>query len=512
MKVRIAGREKTLYSIYRKMDEKHLSFAQVTDIYGFRVIVPTVTDCYTALGLLHQMYKPVPGKFKDHIAIPKVNGYQSLHTTLVGPSGVNVEFQMRTEAMHVVAESGVAAHWLYKAQRARRRRAPSGWAPSGCSRCSTSRTRRATPPSSGTTSRSTCSPTRSTCSRPRARSWRCRAARRWSTSPTRSTATSATAPSAATHQRRAGAAAHRAEERRRGRGGHGAGVHAQPGLAGLRAHRPRALQDPPPPQDAGAGRVAGSWARSCWRRRCAPRAWSKLPADDEEHHAALGQAAALHRQPQPRRTADRHRPGQAHRQHRRQAADDAAGRARREARCAAAQPRALHGARERVAGRGHAGRQRERLGAVRHLLPAGAGRRDRRLPGPRRGPGGAHRRLRRRPSACSTRTASASSASNGPTSRCAPSRPACWSRCATARACWRAWPRRWPTPKPTSPTWTWTTRRAQDATDLRFVIAVRDRAHLDAVLRNAQAHALGAARAARTSRRQLSSASAAGAG
>jgi guanosine-3',5'-bis(diphosphate) 3'-pyrophosphohydrolase len=115
MTVRIAGREKTLYSVYRKMDDKHLSFAQVTDIYGFRVIVPSVIDCYTALGLLHQIYKPVPGRFKDHIAIPKVNGYQSLHTTLVGPSGVNVEFQMRTEAMHVVAESGVAAHWLYKA-------------------------------------------------------------------------------------------------------------------------------------------------------------------------------------------------------------------------------------------------------------------------------------------------------------------------------------------------------------------------------------------------------------
>jgi GTP diphosphokinase / guanosine-3',5'-bis(diphosphate) 3'-diphosphatase len=115
MPVRIAGREKTVYSIYRKMDEKHLSFAQVTDIYGIRIIVPTVVDCYTAMGLLHQMYKPLPGKFKDHIAIPKVNGYQSLHTTLVGPSGVNVEFQMRTEAMHLVAESGVAAHWLYKA-------------------------------------------------------------------------------------------------------------------------------------------------------------------------------------------------------------------------------------------------------------------------------------------------------------------------------------------------------------------------------------------------------------
>lgn len=115
VKVRIQGREKTLYSIYRKMDSKHLSFANVTDIYGFRMIVPSVTECYTAMGILHQMYKPVPGRFKDHIAIPKINGYQSLHTTLVGPSGVNIEFQLRTEAMHLVAESGVAAHWLYKA-------------------------------------------------------------------------------------------------------------------------------------------------------------------------------------------------------------------------------------------------------------------------------------------------------------------------------------------------------------------------------------------------------------
>ena len=115
MKVRIAGREKTLYSIYRKMDDKHLSFAQVNDIYCFRVVVASVTDCYTALGVLHQLYKPVPGRFKDHIAIAKANGYQSLHTTLVGPSNINIEFQMRTDAMHVVAESGVAAHWLYKA-------------------------------------------------------------------------------------------------------------------------------------------------------------------------------------------------------------------------------------------------------------------------------------------------------------------------------------------------------------------------------------------------------------
>ncbi|VWX57254.1 bifunctional (p)ppGpp synthetase II and guanosine-3',5'-bis pyrophosphate 3'-pyrophosphohydrolase [Burkholderiales bacterium 8X] len=115
MSVRMAGREKTLYSIYRKMEEKRLSFAHVTDIYGFRLIVPTVIGCYTCLGILHQMYKPLPGKFKDHIAIAKLNGYQSLHTTLVGPAGVNVEFQIRTDAMNVVAESGVAAHWLYKA-------------------------------------------------------------------------------------------------------------------------------------------------------------------------------------------------------------------------------------------------------------------------------------------------------------------------------------------------------------------------------------------------------------
>ncbi|MDO9147167.1 MAG: bifunctional (p)ppGpp synthetase/guanosine-3',5'-bis(diphosphate) 3'-pyrophosphohydrolase [Hydrogenophaga sp.] len=115
MPVRIMGREKTLYSIYRKMDNKHLSFSQVTDIYGFRIVVPELTDCYTGMGILHQLYKPVPGKFRDYVAIPKVNGYQSLHTTLIGPFGTNIEFQLRTHAMDVVAESGVAAHWLYKA-------------------------------------------------------------------------------------------------------------------------------------------------------------------------------------------------------------------------------------------------------------------------------------------------------------------------------------------------------------------------------------------------------------
>jgi GTP diphosphokinase / guanosine-3',5'-bis(diphosphate) 3'-diphosphatase len=114
MKVQVTGREKTVYSIYRKMREKHDGFAQVNDIFGFRIVVPQLMDCYLALGILHQLYKPVPGRFKDYIAIPKVNGYQSLHTTLVSPLGTAVEFQIRTEPMHAVAETGIAAHWLYK--------------------------------------------------------------------------------------------------------------------------------------------------------------------------------------------------------------------------------------------------------------------------------------------------------------------------------------------------------------------------------------------------------------
>ncbi|HEY1391855.1 MAG TPA: bifunctional (p)ppGpp synthetase/guanosine-3',5'-bis(diphosphate) 3'-pyrophosphohydrolase [Methylibium sp.] len=115
LKVEIYGREKTLYSIYHKMHEKHLSFAQVSDIFGFRIVVQTLPQCYLALGVLHQLYKPVPGRFKDYIAIPKANGYQSLHTTLVSPLGTAVEFQIRTALMHAVAEKGIAAHWLYKA-------------------------------------------------------------------------------------------------------------------------------------------------------------------------------------------------------------------------------------------------------------------------------------------------------------------------------------------------------------------------------------------------------------
>lgn len=112
--VEVMGREKHIYGIYRKMRDKHLTFSQVFDIYGFRILVKDQPTCYLALGALHGIYKPVPGKFKDYIAIPKANGYQSLHTTLIGPYGTPVEVQIRTHEMHHVAESGVASHWLYK--------------------------------------------------------------------------------------------------------------------------------------------------------------------------------------------------------------------------------------------------------------------------------------------------------------------------------------------------------------------------------------------------------------
>jgi GTP diphosphokinase / guanosine-3',5'-bis(diphosphate) 3'-diphosphatase len=117
LKVQVSGREKTVYSIFRKMRQKRSSFANVSDLFGFRIVVAHLPDCYLALGVLHQLYKPVPGRFKDYIAIPKANGYQSLHTTLVSPLGTAVEFQIRTEPMNAVAESGIAAHWMYKTKR-----------------------------------------------------------------------------------------------------------------------------------------------------------------------------------------------------------------------------------------------------------------------------------------------------------------------------------------------------------------------------------------------------------
>jgi guanosine-3',5'-bis(diphosphate) 3'-pyrophosphohydrolase len=111
---RVEGREKHLYSVYQKMRRKRAPLASIVDVFGFRIVVDSIDTCYRALGLVHGLYRPMPGRFKDYIAIPRINGYQSLHTTLFGPNGMPIEVQIRTDDMHRVAESGIAAHWQYK--------------------------------------------------------------------------------------------------------------------------------------------------------------------------------------------------------------------------------------------------------------------------------------------------------------------------------------------------------------------------------------------------------------
>jgi RelA/SpoT family (p)ppGpp synthetase len=111
---RVEGREKHLYSVYQKMRRKRVPLSSIVDVFGFRIVVDTIDTCYRALGIVHGLYRPMPGRFKDYIAIPRVNGYQSLHTTLFGPNGMPIEVQIRTDDMNRVAESGIAAHWQYK--------------------------------------------------------------------------------------------------------------------------------------------------------------------------------------------------------------------------------------------------------------------------------------------------------------------------------------------------------------------------------------------------------------
>ena len=197
----ISGRAKHFYSIYSKMTKKGREFNEIYDLTAMRVIVDSVKDCYGAVGVIHSLWKPLPGRFKDFVAMPKFNMYQSLHTTVIGPEGRPLEIQIRTREMHDMAEYGVAAHWIYKSSEGAARAGRGDADADGKLKWLRRAARlaagaRRTPRSSSRRSRSTCSRTRSSSSRRRARSSRWPPARRRSTSPTRSTPTSATAASA----------------------------------------------------------------------------------------------------------------------------------------------------------------------------------------------------------------------------------------------------------------------------------------------------------------------------
>ena len=168
----IAGRAKHLYSIYTKMALGGKEFNEIYDLTAMRVLVDELKDCYGTIGIIHSLWKPMPGRFKDYIAMPKVNMYQSLHTTVIGPQGKPLEIQVRTQEMHQTAEYGIAAHWLYKEKpSARPVEAGQAW----LSQLADWQKDAADPASSWRRCASTCSPTRCTCSRPRATSRACAA-------------------------------------------------------------------------------------------------------------------------------------------------------------------------------------------------------------------------------------------------------------------------------------------------------------------------------------------------
>ena len=193
VKATVTGRPKHYYSVYQKMIVRGRDFADIYDLVGVRILVDSVRDCYAVLGVIHARWNPVPGRFKDFIAMPKFTMYQSLHTTVIGPGGKPVELQIRTMDMHRAAEYGVAAHWRYKQGSVRRQPAPTTWA--GCGSCWSGSARPRTPTSSSTRCATTWARRRCSRSPRRATSSPCRAAPRRSTSRTPSTPRSGTGAS-----------------------------------------------------------------------------------------------------------------------------------------------------------------------------------------------------------------------------------------------------------------------------------------------------------------------------